>query len=106
MLTFNPNARISAKDALQHPWILNFSKVKIDEQKTKKTLNNLRSFSGSSKLKQAALAFIASHLTRDEEKRDLDKIFKEIDIDGDGNLSKEEILLGYEKHFGIPISEE
>lgn len=52
------------------------------------------------------MAFIASHLTKDEEKRDLDKIFKEIDIDGDGNLSKEEILLGYEKHFGIPISEE
>jgi calcium-dependent protein kinase len=69
-------------------------------------LNNLRTFSGASKLKQAALAFIASHLTRDDERRDLDKIFKEIDIDGDGNLSKEEILLGYEKHFGIPISEE
>ena len=61
---------------------------------------------GSSKLKQAALAFIASHLTKDEEKKDLDKIFKEIDIDGDGNLTKKEILLGYEKHFGIPISEE
>jgi Ca2+-binding EF-hand superfamily protein len=42
------------------------------------------------------LAFIASHLTKDEEKRDLDKIFKEIDINGDGNLSKEEVLLGYE----------
>ena len=26
------------------------------------------------------MAFIASHLTRDEEKKDLDKIFKEIDI--------------------------
>ena len=106
LLTFDPNSRISAKDALQHPWIKGNSKVEVDEQKTKKTLNNLRSFSGSSKLKQAALAFIASHLTRDDEKRDLDKIFKEIDIDGDGNLSKEEILLGYEKHFGIPISEE
>ena len=42
------------------------------------------------------LAFIATHLTRDEEKKDLDKIFKEIDLDGDGTLSKEEILLGYE----------
>ena len=52
------------------------------------------------------MAFIASHLTKDEEKRDLDKIFKEIDIDGDGNLSKEEIMLGYEKQFGVPISEE
>ena len=45
-------------------------------------------------------------MTKDDEKQDLDKIFKAIDIDGDGHLSKEEILLGYEEHFGIPISEE
>ena len=57
-------------------------------------------------MKQAALAFIASHLTQDDEKRDLDVIFKAIDINGDGNLSKEEVLLGYEKHFGIEITEE
>jgi calcium-dependent protein kinase len=52
------------------------------------------------------LAFIASHLTKDEEKRDLDKIFKAIDVDGDGTLSKEEVLQGYENHFGVPITEE
>jgi calcium-dependent protein kinase len=69
-------------------------------------LSNLKNFTGNSKLKQAALAFIASHLTKDEEKRDLDKIFKEIDLNGDGNLSKEEVLLGYEQHFGIAITEE
>jgi len=57
-------------------------------------------------LKQAALAFIASHLTKDEEKRDLDKIFKAIDINGDGNLSKEEVMLGYEQHLGIPMTVE
>jgi Ca2+-binding EF-hand superfamily protein len=45
-------------------------------------------------------------LTKDEEKKDLDKIFKEIDIDGDGNLTKEEVLLGYEKHFGFQITQE
>ena len=45
-------------------------------------------------------------MTKDEEKRDLDKIFKEIDLNGDGNLSKEEVLLGYEQHFGIAITEE
>lgn len=45
-------------------------------------------------------------MTKDEERRDLDKIFKEIDLNGDGNLSKEEVLLGYEQHFGIAITEE
>ena len=52
------------------------------------------------------MAFIASHLTQEDEKKDLDKIFKSMDIDGDGALSKQEVLLGYEQHFGIPISEE
>ena len=41
-----------------------------------------------------------------EEKEHLEKIFKSIDKDGDGHLSKEEILAGYEDHFGIPISDE
>lgn len=78
--------------------------LEIDVTIAKNTLNNLRNFRGSSKLKQAALAFIASHLTQDDEKRDLDKIFKAIDINGDGNLSKDEVLAGYEEHFGIEIT--
>ena len=106
LLLYDPKQRISASDALQHKWILKQSKQKLDKGITEITLNNLRNFRGTSKLKQAALAFIASHLTKDEEKRDLDKIFKAIDIDGDGTLSKSEILIGYEEHFGIPITEE
>jgi Ca2+-binding EF-hand superfamily protein len=45
-------------------------------------------------------------LAKDDERRDLDKIFKAFDINGDGNLSKKEIYEGYEMHFGIPITEE
>ena len=45
-------------------------------------------------------------MTNEDEKSELGKIFKSIDLDGDGNLTKEEILQGYEQHFGIPITEE
>ena len=30
----------------------------------------------------------------------MDKVFKEMDLNGDGKLSKEEIFLGYDKFFG------
>ena len=36
----------------------------------------------------------------------MEKIFKALDRNGDGHLSKEEILDGYEENFGVPINEE
>lgn len=57
-------------------------------------------------MKQATLAFIASQLVSKEEKEHLEKLFKSLDKNGDGHLSKEEILEGYEDNFGVPINEE
>jgi len=45
-------------------------------------------------------------LTSKEETEDLEKIFKQLDENGDGQLSKDEILKGYQEATGIPISEE
>jgi Ca2+-binding EF-hand superfamily protein len=41
-----------------------------------------------------------------EETEQLEKIFKAIDTNGDGQLSKQEILDGWEKNLGTPINEE
>jgi calcium-dependent protein kinase len=43
-------------------------------------------------------------LTSKNEKKDLEKIFQAMDVDGNGDIDKEELLQGYEKHFGIEIS--
>lgn len=69
-------------------------------------IKNLIYKQGDLKLKQATLAFIASQLLGNEEKEDLEKIFRALDKNGDGHLSKDEILEGYEEHFGVPINEE
>lgn len=52
------------------------------------------------------MAFIASHLTSKEEKKDLEKIFKLMDKDGNGTLDKQEVMMGYEEHFGIQMTDE
>ena len=63
-------------------------------------LNNLKSFRADQKLKQATYAFIATQLLTKSEKENLAKIFKALDKNGDGKLSKDEILDGYENFFG------
>ena len=63
-------------------------------------LSNLKTFRADQKLKQATFAFIASQLLTKSEKENLAKIFKALDKNGDGKLSKDEIYEGYENYFG------
>lgn len=107
MLEYDPSKRYSAMQALQHKWIVTHTSLdKVDKSIASKTLSNLRNFRGELKLKRATMAFIASQLVSKEETRDLEKMFKQLDKNGDGMLSKEEIIEGYEEIFGIPINEE
>lgn len=105
LLTYNPEDRISAEDALQHPWIAE-TKIEIDAAAAGNALTNLRSFRSNQKLKTAAAAYIGSQLISKAEKEKLGKIFKALDANGDGKLSKEEIHDGYEEHFGKLLNED
>ena len=44
LLAYDPKARISAKDALQHDWITKYSVIEIDQKATQNTLTKLRNF--------------------------------------------------------------
>ena len=105
LLTFKPEDRISAEDALTHPWIADM-KVEVDAAAAGNALGNLRSFRSGQKLKSAASAYIGSQLISKAEKEKLGKIFKALDKNGDGKLSKEEIHDGYEDHFGKLLNED
>jgi len=45
LLEYNPDKRISAAEAIQHPWIINVApSLVVSKTVAKKTLDNLRNF--------------------------------------------------------------
>jgi len=76
------------------------SQASVDTSIAMGALSNLKNFRADQKLKQATFAFIASQLLTKAEKENLARIFKAIDKNGDGKLSKEEIFEGYDQFFG------
>jgi len=57
-------------------------------------------------LKQATYAFIAAQLLTKQEKEKIDEVFRAMDLNGDGKLSKEEIKIGYSQFFGKELGDD
>jgi calcium-dependent protein kinase len=106
LFTYDIEKRPSAEEALQHPWITEMSHMVIDTNVAQGALSNLKNFSADQKLKQATFAFIATQLLSKGEKENLSRVFKEIDANGDGKLSLDEMLVGYDKFFGKNMDKE
>nr|ACP74204.1 calmodulin domain protein kinase [Eimeria bovis] len=97
MLTYVPTMRISARDALEHAWLKEAESAAdaIDVPSLESTILNIRQFQGTQKLAAAALLYMGSKLTSNEETKELNKIFKKMDKNGDGQLDKQELMEGY-----------
>lgn len=107
LLTYDPEKRPSAEQMLQHPWLTDMLKsTHVDETLAQGALANLKNFRADYKLKQATYAYIASQLLNKGERENLSKIFIAIDKNGDGKLSKEEIVDGYALYFGKHLNDE
>lgn len=106
MLTVDITKRPSAEQALQHVWICDHSKIEVNETATKDALDHLKHFHKNNTLKSATFAYIGSQLLSREEKESLAKVFKALDKNGDGKLSKEEVRDGYLAHYGKLISDD
>lgn len=65
----------------------------------------MRDFKASSKIQQATYAFIASQLISKQEKEEIDKLFRAMDVNGDGQLSKQEVQAGYLEYFGKELKQ-
>lgn len=102
-----PRSRLSAKEALNHPWILqqgHYPKPRTGFFTL--VLENLRSFHSYSKLREAISGFITSQIVNAQDTKELRELFKTIDNNGDGKLSKDEVKQGLGKLQGVEASEE
>ncbi|KAL1536821.1 Calcium-dependent protein kinase 18 [Salvia divinorum] len=95
LLVKNPQARLTAAQALSHPWVREggeASEIPLDIS----VLSNMRQFVKYSRFKQFALRALASTLD-EEELSDLRDQFDAIDVDKNGVISLEEMRQAMEK---------
>lgn len=101
MLTYNPKKRPSALDLLSDPWFKKYESMTKDDKKlAKSALENMKRFKRNKQIEQATISFIVNQLVTKEERTELMKQFIAWDKNGDGVLSKEEIVLGYKNAYG------
>ncbi|XVE87431.1 hypothetical protein DITRI_Ditri18aG0116800 [Diplodiscus trichospermus] len=103
LLVKDPWARLTAAQALSHPWVReggNASEIPVDIS----VLNNLRQFVKYSRLKQFALRALASTLN-EEEIADLRDQFDAIDVDKNGSISLEEMRQALAKDLPWKLKE-
>ena len=110
MLEMNTLSRSSAQKALTHKW---FKKYKMRErftsvatEKLKHSIENIKKFKSENKLQQAALAFLVHNSLHLPEIKDLVKIFRGLDGNGDGRITKIEMCDALTRLYGLPDIEE
>ena len=104
LLTMDVNKRISAEQALNHPWFkANKSQElynRINDNGTMKTLiENLKSYKRTSVIQETALAYLVHHFPRIKDVVNSCKLFNQMDKSGDGKISKAELLKGLSERY-------
>lgn len=94
LMDANQNTRISAKRALEHPWFSQALRHPLDPIQAGRILGNLKNFHWEKKLQKATLSFIVSQLTTKAEREEMLELFKSLDKDNNGTLSRQEIEEG------------
>lgn len=85
--------RLTPKECLNHPWVKNTVDKKTSSPTAQVYLDRLRQFQGASKLKKAILSYLASRVTGEEIKENV-QMFNSIDKNNDGYITLKELQKG------------
>lgn len=107
LLEKDPDERLTATQALQHPWLKDPEKPSAFGNKdmlTLSKLNGLVNYPGHDKFRRAVYLMLAQELS-EQQTQELRKSFMALDATGDGVLSSDELLEGM-RHVGLVLPEE
>ena len=91
LLSYNPDKRPTAEEALNNEWltsIINQGNKKLSEY----IISNLIKFRSTVGLQKATVSFLTNQISINEEIKKLKEEFDKIDINKDGEISKEELV--------------
>ena len=104
LLKYQPNERITAEEALKHPWFNTEDILRInylDENLAKSLLSNMENYKSDNIIKCAVLAYLVHQNTSLKECQDASKLFNSLDKDHDGKLSKNDLIYAYKEYFNL-----
>ena len=111
LLQYDPEKRLSAEEALEHPWFNTAEFKKQDKvnaiapELAKELIQNMTKYRSDNILKCAVIAYLIHHITNTEECNEASKLFNKIDINSDGKIEKNELIQGFEQYWGISKEE-
>ena len=95
LLTYRPSQRLTAIQALNHPWFnLANSNILYDNVPKRDVIDcikNLLTYNINNKLEELFLAYIIHNIPRDKEAKSAIKLFKLVNENKDGKLQKDEL---------------
>lgn len=100
---YPPQKRITAEQALRHEWVREGGAP--DRELDPEVLVRMRTFAGQARLKKLGLMLVVRHL-RTEEIEGLRQLFLDMDTDGSGTITVDELISGLDRHGAHMAREE
>ena len=103
LLSYNPDDRPTAEEALNNKWLLSMicnGNSKLSEY----IISNLIKFRTTLGLQKATVSFLTNQISINEEIKTLKEEFDKIDVDKDGEISKDELITCLESIYPSQVA--